>query len=243
MTNAARWTGYAAALAAVGDRVARALARARRPSARGRAPPSGTPISTAKFRTRSCVWSKNSVGRPGKGVSVQAKLKSPKPTPNQGCEAISASAFDQIAVRELEKLSPRREASFAAEHVVALRGPERGQPPHQRIEHRRENEQHARAASTGDDRAGPTRPASACPSAPVASREDDDVDEGDHGRRARRDRQRLGLAEPDRGDDRPQQQAAQVVRLAQVAGRATGIAAMAIQLPSGRGARTPGRGR
>ena len=51
------------------------------------------------------MWSKNSVGRPGNGVSVQAKLKSPKPTPSQGCDAISASAFDQIAKRELE-MSP-----------------------------------------------------------------------------------------------------------------------------------------
>ena len=68
------------------------------------------PSSTAKFSTRLCVWSKKATGRPGKGVSVQAKLNSPQPTPNHGCDAISDSVFDQMPKRELEMspLPPKR---------------------------------------------------------------------------------------------------------------------------------------
>ena len=49
-----------------------------------------------------CVWSKNATGRPGNGVSVHAKLNSPKPTPDHGCMRISASVFDQMPRRELD---------------------------------------------------------------------------------------------------------------------------------------------
>ena len=48
------------------------------------------------------MWSKKAVGRPGKGVSVQAKLNSPKPTPAHGCAWISASVFFQMPKREPE---------------------------------------------------------------------------------------------------------------------------------------------
>ena len=51
------------------------------------------------------MWSKNATGRPGNGVSVHAKLNSPKPTPAHGCRRISASVFDQMPQRELE-MSP-----------------------------------------------------------------------------------------------------------------------------------------
>jgi hypothetical protein len=51
------------------------------------------------------VWSKKAVGRPAKGVSVQAKLNSPKPTPDQGSRRISSSVLAQMPKRELE-MSP-----------------------------------------------------------------------------------------------------------------------------------------
>ena len=51
------------------------------------------------------MWSKKATGRCGKTLSVQAKLKLPKPTPSQGCAAISDSVLAQIAKRELE-MSP-----------------------------------------------------------------------------------------------------------------------------------------
>ena len=68
------------------------------------------PSSTTKLRTMSCVWSKKAPGRPGNGVSVQAKLNSPKPTPNHGCILMSESVFDQMPKRELEMspLPPKR---------------------------------------------------------------------------------------------------------------------------------------
>ena len=58
--------------------------------------PSGRPSSTANCSGRLWVWSKNATGRPGNGVSAQAKLNSPKPTPNHGCVLISDSVFAQM---------------------------------------------------------------------------------------------------------------------------------------------------
>ena len=91
---------------------------------------SGTPISTTKLRMRLWVWSKNSIGRPGNGVSVQAKLKSPKPTPNQGCDAISASVFDQMPKRELDDVAAAAEARLAAERPDGCASPRRDVPHH-----------------------------------------------------------------------------------------------------------------
>ena len=51
------------------------------------------------------MWSKKAVGRCGNGVSDQAKLNSPKPTPSHGCMAISDSVLAQMPKRELE-MSP-----------------------------------------------------------------------------------------------------------------------------------------
>ena len=75
------------------------------------------------------MWSKNAIGRPGNGVSVQAKLNSPKPTPSQGCGAISASVFDQIAKRESDSVAAAAEARLAAEGLLAAGAPTRGHGP------------------------------------------------------------------------------------------------------------------
>ena len=59
------------------------------------------------------MWSKNSVGRSGNGVSVQAKLKSPKPTPNQGCAAMIESGHHHpcsVSVVRLGSMTTGRDA-------------------------------------------------------------------------------------------------------------------------------------
>ena len=61
--------------------------------------PSGTPSSASRCSGRLCAWSKKGGGRSTKGVSVHAKLNSPKPTPASGCIAISCSVLAQIAAR------------------------------------------------------------------------------------------------------------------------------------------------
>ena len=57
---------------------------------------SGSPSSTANCRAMLWAWSKKATGRSGKGVSVQAKLNSPKPTPSHGCMPIIDSALAQM---------------------------------------------------------------------------------------------------------------------------------------------------
>ena len=84
---------------------ARQARHSAQPSSASTSSASGRPSSTANCSGRLCVWSKNATGRSGNGVSDQAKLNSPQPTPNHGWLAISASVFDQIAKRELE-MSP-----------------------------------------------------------------------------------------------------------------------------------------
>ena len=70
------------------------------------------------------VWSKNAIGRSGNGVSVQAKLNSPNPTPVHGCRRINASVFDQMLRRELEtsplavkRVSPPKTWCVASAHA------------------------------------------------------------------------------------------------------------------------------
>ncbi len=64
---------------------------------------SGRPSSTAKCSGRLWVWSKKATGRPGKGVSVHARLNSPRPTPVHGLARISASVLAQMPKREADK--------------------------------------------------------------------------------------------------------------------------------------------
>ena len=68
--------------------------------------PRGSPSSASTCSGRLCAWSKKAVGRPGNGVSVHAKLNSPKPTPSQGSRRISSSVLAQMPKRELDTSLP-----------------------------------------------------------------------------------------------------------------------------------------
>ena len=70
------------------------------------------PSSTINCSGRLWVWSKNAWWRCGNGVSDQAKLNSPNPTPSHGFCAIRASVSRQIAKRPPDgSRSPTRAAA------------------------------------------------------------------------------------------------------------------------------------
>ena len=98
------------------------------------------------------------------------------------------------------------------------------------------------------DRRRSSRPQPASVSMPTAPVRDAlstiDVDEGERERGRDAAVEHLRLAEPDHADDRPQEQAAQVIRLAQVAGRAADDGGERDPVAVGkRAARTPAAGR
>jgi hypothetical protein len=113
------------------------------------------------------------------------------------------------------------EARLAAEDMPAFRGPERGPPPHRSVEKRCQHEDHARAPRQAPVEQAPAGEGEHAESAGPRSGQHDDVDEDDREGGGDAIVERLRLAQPDGADHRPQQQAAEVVRLAQVAGRAT----------------------
>ena len=59
----------------------------------------GRPSSTINCSGRLWLWSKKAVGRLAKALSDQAKLNSPKPTPNQGLASTSAQVLRQMLAR------------------------------------------------------------------------------------------------------------------------------------------------
>ena len=151
------------------------------------------------------VWSKKAIGRSGNGVSVQAKLNSPKPTPVHGCARISASVFDQIAKRELETSPLRLKRASPPKTCVAASRP---QPPCRARSARRSaapaTSSHAGVARQAAVEQRPTAPAAPMPSAPVRERaEHDDEQQQQRQPAAGAARERPRLAEPDRRDDRP----------------------------------------
>ncbi len=128
--------------------------------AAGRAPP-------ANCSGRLCVWSKNA-NRPGKGVSVHAKLNSPQPTPIHGCmrqqrERAGPDAEARARQVRLVQLRTRR-------RTRALRGRAHSLSPIQHSDvHERHEPQasHAREAATSAGRSRPTARASTMHTVPV----------------------------------------------------------------------------
>ena len=115
------------------------------PSSASTSSASGRPSSTANCSGRLCVWSKKATGRSGNGVSDQAKLNSPQPTPSHGWRAISASVLAQIAKRELE-MSPLASCASPANTCWLLVCPGREPAPQQREDERQGDQQRPRAA-------------------------------------------------------------------------------------------------
>ena len=184
---------------------------------------SGMPSSTANCSGRLWVWSKNATGRSGKRRQRPGEI-----------EFAEADAEPRMRGDQRQRVRPDAEARARdvalgakrvspPKHVLARVRP-RPRSPHQSAQ----IDSGARTRSsgpgaTGAGRAGPSAASVSMPSARCA-------------RRSARRRRRTAppgaatrrasvtrLAEPDRGDDRPQQQAAQVVRLAQVADGAAGM--------------------
>ena len=181
--------------------------------------PAACPARPRTSGSRLWVWSKNATGRPGNGVSVQAKLNSPKPTPSHGMQAISDERVRPDAEAGAGDVA-LSEARLAAEHLMAVRA-QTGAVHQMRRTPRASRTSRAGAARQALSKEAPAGQRQHAHRAGARGAQDDDEDEqrAPARRRSRRSSD-LRLAEPDDGDDRPQQQAAEVVGLAQVADRA-----------------------
>ena len=111
------------------------------------------------------------------------------------------------------------ESRLAAEEVMAGVGPHGRAPPAGAVEDGREDQQHPRAARQATIEDAPAGKSQHADRTGARCAQHDHVDEEDDQRRSSNAEPGHRFRKPDRSDDRPQQQAAEVIGLAQVAGR------------------------
>ena len=111
------------------------------------------------------------------------------------------------------------EPRLAGEDLVAVRRPQGRRPPRGGVEHRRQHEHGSSAPRQPAVEQAPAREREHAERTGARRAQDDHVHERQREARGDAAVQHLRLAEPDRRHDRPQEQAAEVIRLAQIARR------------------------